>query len=48
MGEFKDDYKHGHGVEMIMKRRKNVAKNENPLVKKSVYTGDFKEGERCG
>lgn len=41
IGEFKDDFKSGKGVEMVMKRKKNPSKGENPLIRKSMYNGDF-------
>jgi hypothetical protein len=48
LGEFKDDFKHGKGMEIITKRRKNPAKGEPAFIKKSMYNGDFREGLRCG
>lgn len=48
IGEFKDDFKSGKGVEMVMKRKKNPTKGENPLIRKSMYNGDFLEGYRNG
>jgi 1-phosphatidylinositol-4-phosphate 5-kinase len=48
IGEFKNDFKEGKGVEMIMKRKKNPTKGEQTLIRKSMYNGEFKEGFRCG
>lgn len=48
LGEFKNDFKHGHGMEMTLKRKKNPTKGESGLVKKSTYNGEFVEGYRCG
>lgn len=35
IGDFENDYKHGEGIEIIVKRKKNPVKGESMTVKKS-------------
>lgn len=48
VGEFKNDWKHGMGIETQYKKKKNPVQGEFPFLVKSVYDGEFKEGDRNG
>ena len=48
MGDFERDYKHGEGIEILLKRRKNPAQGQPKMLKKSQYKGTFKDGYRSG
>lgn len=48
IGGFKDDYRHGKGVETIVKKKKNPTTGQILLIQKSLYDGEWDHGYRSG
>lgn len=48
VGDFRDDFKDGQGLEIHLKKRKNPQPGEPSYIEKSRYDGQFKGGDRHG